>query len=93
METLSTDRINARVPKEQKKHFERAAQVGGFRSLTDFILDAAQQKADAIIREHHTILATERDQQIFFREITNPSKANRKLRDAAKRYNEQVGTT
>ena len=93
METLSTDRINARVPREQKKLFERAAQVGGFRNLTDFILDAAQQKADSIIREHQAILATERDQQIFFQEITNPSKANQQLQKAAIRYNEQVTNT
>lgn len=93
METQSTDRINARVPREQKKLFERAAQVGGFRSLTDFILDAAQQKADSIIREHQAILATKRDQEIFFKEITNPSKANQQLKKAAKRYNEQAGTT
>lgn len=93
METLSTDRINARVPREQKKLFERAAQVGGFRNLTDFILDAAQQKADSIIREHQVILATERDQQIFFQEITNPSKANQQLQKAAIRYNEQVTNT
>lgn len=92
MGTLSTDRINARVPREQKQLFERAAQVGGFRSLTDFILDAAQQKADSIIHKHLTILASKRDQQIFFREITNPSKANEQLQKAAIRYNEQAGT-
>jgi uncharacterized protein (DUF1778 family) len=88
MESLSTDRINARVPREQKQLFEHAAQVGGFRNLTDFILDAAQEKADSIIREYQTVLASERDQQIFFQEITNPSEANENLRKAAARYND-----
>lgn len=90
MDTASTERINARVPREQKRLFERAAQVGGFRSLTDFILDAAQQKADTIIREYHTILASEQDRQIFFREITSPSKPNTHLQNAANRYKKQA---
>lgn len=88
METLSTDRINARVPREQKQLFERAAQIGGFRNLTDFILDTVQQKADSIIREHSTILASQIDQQVFFNEITNPSKPNALLQEAANRYKE-----
>ncbi|HAC15138.1 MAG TPA: DUF1778 domain-containing protein [Bacteroidetes bacterium] len=88
MDTLSTDRINARVPREQKQLFERAAQIGGFRNLTDFILDTVQQKADSIIREHSTILASQIDQQVFFNEITNPSKPNALLQEAAIRYKE-----
>lgn len=90
METLSTDRINVRIPREQKQLFEYAALVGGFRSLTDFILDAAQQKSDLIISEHNTILASERDQAVFFQELINPSKANKKLQKAAKRYRVQT---
>lgn len=90
METASTDRIHARVPKEQKQLFERAALVGGFRNLTDFILDAAQKKADEIIREHHVILATERDRQIFFHELTDPAPANDRLKEAAARYKDLV---
>lgn len=86
METRSTDRINARVPKEQKQLFERAALVGGFRNLTDFILDAAQKKADEIIREHQSILASERDRQLFFNELTEPTPANDRLKEAAARY-------
>jgi uncharacterized protein (DUF1778 family) len=92
METTSTDRINARVPRDQKRLFEEAAQLGGFRNLTDFILDAAQQKADTIIREHQTILASEKDQKIFFRELISPTKANLHLKEAAIRYKKQVET-
>lgn len=93
MDTVSTERINARVPREQKQLFEHAAQIGGFRSLTDFILNAAQQQADSIIREHETILASKRDQQIFFQEITSPSKPNAALAEAATRYNEKTSGT
>lgn len=90
MDTTSTERINARVPREQKRLFEHAAQVGGYRSLTDFILEAAQQRADTIIRDYNTILASEQDQQIFFHEITNPSAPNTRLQDAASRYKQQL---
>lgn len=90
MDSLATGRINVRVPSEQKRHFERAAQAGGFRNLTDFILHAAQQKADVIMREHQTILASETDRLIFFQEITNPSSPNEKLRKAADRFEQQI---
>jgi len=90
MQSIPTDRINARVPKEQKRLFERAAQLGGFRNLTDFLLHAAQQKAETIIREQEIILATEKDRQVFFDEITNPSKPNSALQSATRRYKEII---
>ncbi|AXJ02094.1 Uncharacterized conserved protein, DUF1778 family [Cyclonatronum proteinivorum] len=90
MESLSTERINARVPRQQKQFFEQAAQLGGFRSLTDFILHAAQQKADLIVSEHQTILASKRDQEIFFEAITSPAEPNKHLKEAADRYKKLI---
>jgi uncharacterized protein (DUF1778 family) len=79
-------RFDAKIPKVQKELFEYAASLGGFRTLTDFILNAAQEKAAAIVQEHNTILATEQDREIFFNSITNPPGPNQKLRDAAEHY-------
>lgn len=36
-------RFDARLPKEQKLLFEKAAQLGGYRNLTDFIIHAVQE--------------------------------------------------
>ena len=79
-------RFDAKIPKAQKELFEYAASLGGFRTLTDFIINAVQEKATAIIREHDTILASEEDREIFFNALTNPPGPNQQLRDAAERY-------
>jgi uncharacterized protein (DUF1778 family) len=79
-------RFDAKIPKVQKEFFEYAATLGGFRTLTDFIINAVQEKANIIIQEHNTIIASEKDQEIFFNALMNPTGPNSKLRDAAERY-------
>ena len=46
----------------------------------------SEEKANAIIQEHNTILASEKDREIFFNALVNPGGPNQKLRDAAERY-------
>ncbi len=48
--------------------------------------DVLSEKANTIIQEHNTILASEKDREIFFDAIMNPPGPNQKLRDAAERY-------
>ncbi|WP_069660363.1 type II toxin-antitoxin system TacA family antitoxin [Arcticibacter eurypsychrophilus] len=85
--TPAKSRFDAKIPKAQKELFEYAASLGGFRTLTDFIINTVHEKATAIIQEHNTILASEKDREIFFNAILNPSGPNQKLLDAAERYN------
>lgn len=82
----SKARFDTRLPKEQKVFFERAARVGGYRSLTDFVVLTVQQKAKEIISEKEQIIASERDSEIFFDAITNSKKANKNLINAANEY-------
>lgn len=79
-------RFDTRLPKEQKLLFERAARIGGYRSLTDFVVLAAQEKAKQIILEKERIIASKRDSEIFFEAITNSPKANKDLINAASEY-------
>jgi len=44
------------------------------------------EKANTIIQEHNTILASEKDREILFDALMNPPGPNKKLRDAAERY-------
>jgi uncharacterized protein (DUF1778 family) len=90
LELSGKARFDAKIPKLQKELFEYAASLGGFRTLTDFILNAAQEKATAIVREHDTIIASEKDQELFFNALMNPKGPNQKLRDAAERYKEFI---
>ena len=81
-------RFDARLSKEQKQFFEKAAYLGGFRSLTDFVLLTVQEKAKEIVQENERIIASERDSQIFFESITNPKKPSKTLKNALEDYNE-----
>ena len=79
-------RFDTRLPKEQKAFFERAARLGGFRSLTDFVVLTVQKRAKEIIIERERVIASQKDSEIFFDAITNPSKPNQKLTEAANEY-------
>lgn len=79
-------RFDARLPKEQKLFFEKAAFLGGYRNLTDFIIMTAQEKAKEIIAEKEHIIASERDGRIFFDGIVNPQRPSKTLKSALKDY-------
>ncbi len=87
MPTSENARFDARLPKAQKEFFEKAASLGGFRSLTDFIIITAQEKAIEIIKEKEQVIASERDCKIFFDAITNPKAPSKTLKNALKDYN------
>jgi uncharacterized protein (DUF1778 family) len=80
-------RFDARLPKKQKQYFERAASIGGYRNLTEFIIIAAQEKAKEIIKENEAIISSNRDSEIFFDAITNTKKPSKTLKKALDDYN------
>jgi len=45
-------RFDIRLTQSQKDFFERAALLGGYKTLSTFILQSAQEKASIIIEEH-----------------------------------------
>jgi uncharacterized protein (DUF1778 family) len=79
-------RFDTRLSAEQKALFERAARLGGYRSLTDFVVLTVQKRAKEIIHESDQILASQKDSEIFFDAITNSGKPNQKLTEAANEY-------
>ncbi len=83
-------RFDARLPKEQKEFFEYAAALSGFKTLTEFILYSVREKAKSIIEEHDRILASKKDQEIFFNAILNPPTPNENLKKAAANYIEKT---
>lgn len=79
-------RFDARLPKEQKQFFEKAAYLGGYRNLTDFVVRVVQEKAKEIVKEKEQIIASERDSEIFFEAITTPLKPSKSLKNALEDY-------
>lgn len=86
MKTIEKARFDTKLSKEQKDFFEYAASIGGFRTLTEFVITSVQEKAKKIVEEHSKIISTRKEQKIFFDEIINPSKPNNALKNAAIRY-------
>lgn len=91
MKTKSEARFDTRLPKEQKEFFEYAATIGGFRTLTEFVVYSVQKRAEQIVEEHDKIIASKRDKEIFFDAMMNPPKPLKNLRKAAARYQEAIG--
>ncbi len=92
METLRHNkaRFDTRLPIEQKQLFERAALLGGYRNLTDFIVVTVQSKAKEIIEESERILASQKDKEIFFDSLLNPREPNSDLFSAKEKYDKLI---
>lgn len=89
-ETLEKARFDGQLLKDQKNFFERAAQLAGFKNLTEFVFSAAQEKAETIVMNHETLLASQRDREVFFEALMNPPEPNEKLMSAAQKYKKKV---
>ncbi len=81
-------RFDARLPLEQKQFFERAAILGGYRNLTDFVMITMQQRANEIVMEKEQIIASQKDKELFFDALVNPPKPNNDLLNAKSEYND-----
>jgi len=88
MKTTEKTRFDTRLTREQKELFEYAATVGGYRSLTEFVLVSVEASAKKIVEEHNRIISSKRDQEIFFNAITEAPNPNESLGNAASRYND-----
>ena len=91
MEAVKNARFDTRWPAEQKEFFEYASQLGGFRTLSEFVFVAVQERAKSIVEEQNKILVSNKDREIFFNAILNPKKPNKRLRKAAEEYEKLFG--
>lgn len=86
MGTQEKTRFDTRLSGKQKDLFELAAQLGGYKTLSEFILSAAQHQAENILERHRQMLADEEDRKIFFKALLHPPKPNAALKKAMARY-------
>jgi uncharacterized protein (DUF1778 family) len=83
-------RFDTRLSKDKKLIIEKAARLGGYRTLSDFVLSTVYERAQMIIQKSETILASQMDSEIFFNALVNPPEPNEALVSAAKQYKEMV---
>jgi len=80
-----TTRVHARIAPEALETVKRAAELQG-RSVSDFIVAAAQEAAHRTIEEAQIIRLSVEDQRAFAEAILNPPAPNAALRRAAEAY-------
>jgi uncharacterized protein (DUF1778 family) len=87
---VKPERLEARISREQKELFQRAADIQG-RTLTDFVISSVQEAAKRAIQEHEMMILSVRDQEVFVEALLNPPNPSEKLRSAAQRYKQKIG--
>lgn len=89
-ERTRSERLEARVSREQKELFQRAAEAQG-RSLTDFVITSVHEAAVRAIDEAQAIRLTAEESRRFAEALLEPREPTDDLRAAARRYIEAVG--
>lgn len=87
--TTRDQRVDARVTREEKRLFERAASLAG-RSVTSFLVQSSLDAAREIVQAHETIMLTARDRSAFVAALRRPPQPNEALQQAARDYAETV---
>ncbi len=85
------ERIEARLSSEAKQLIEEAARLRG-NSMSDFLVNAAQEAARQTVREYRVLTMSSRDSRAFVQAILNPPVPNDALRDAVRHYRSVMGT-
>jgi uncharacterized protein (DUF1778 family) len=83
--TRKPARFGARLTPEQKMLFERAAALTG-KSLSDFVIGAAQDVANRTIQDFEIMRLSERNSRALMEALLNPRPASPRLREAVRRY-------
>jgi uncharacterized protein (DUF1778 family) len=87
---LRTERTEARLLPEQKKRIEQAASLKGL-SLSDFIVQHADEAAIRTIQLHTSWELEKRDRDVFVQVILAPPRPSTRMKAAVKRYKKRMG--
>jgi uncharacterized protein (DUF1778 family) len=84
------ERLEARISRDQKALFQRAAELQG-RTLTDFVITSVNDAAVRVIEEARAIRLNARDSRAFAEALLNPREPNARLKAAAQQYLKLLG--
>jgi uncharacterized protein (DUF1778 family) len=88
-EQMRSTRIEARIAPDALAVVKRAAEIQG-RSVSDFVVAAAQEAANRTIEQAHVIRLSVEGQRAFAQAILNPPKPSPALRRAFRRHRELI---
>jgi uncharacterized protein (DUF1778 family) len=86
---IRTARIEARIAPEALEIVKRAAEIQG-RSVSDFVVAAAQDAAKRAIEEAHIIRLSLEDQRAFAELLIEPPEPTSALRRVFRRHRELI---
>jgi uncharacterized protein (DUF1778 family) len=90
MKPHPTARLEARLPAQVMTRLKRAAEIQG-RSLTDFVVSAADEAACRAIEQTEILRLSLKDQRQIAKAILNPPAPAPALKRAARRYRDLFG--
>lgn len=88
---VSMSRIDARIPLAVRDTIDRTAALQG-RTRTDFLIEAALEKAERVIAEQSLIHLPPRDQELLIKALAeeNVSEPSQFLKSLTREYDERV---
>jgi len=86
LQTARAARLEARITPDLKRRLEYAASLRGS-TLTEFVVQSAQEAATRTIRENEVLVLSERASIAFAEMLLDPSPPS----ERAKRYMERLG--
>jgi len=83
------ERFGARLTGSEKAILQQAADLEN-RTLTDFVMSSAHERAIKVIKEHEQINLSRKDSMLFINALLNPREPSETLKHALKRYLKDV---
>ena len=93
MAKLASDRIDIRISKENKDLIKYAAEISGFKTVSEFIISMAKNEAKRIIEEEARHLKSMDDKVLFVETLLNPPAPNKTLKSALDNYNDLLNSS
>ena len=84
------DRLEARITRDQKVLFQRAAELQG-KTLTNFVVSSLQEVAVRTIEDTRIIRLSAGESRVFAEALLKPRAPDQGLRAAARRYMKRIG--
>lgn len=83
------ERLEARISRQQKELFKRAAELQG-RTLTDFVIDSVEEAAQRTVRQYEVIRLTAEDREVFVSALLADAEPSPHLSAAYRRYKDRM---
>jgi uncharacterized protein (DUF1778 family) len=83
------ERLEARIPEDQKQLLMNAARISG-KSLSEFVISAAAESARDIVERHNMLTLSARDCEAFASALLEDVEPSDKLKQAARDWSEYM---